>query len=82
LNFLGPDSEAGFPGNRRDRVSAPDPFEKIGHLDFVSIPAAADWDASFTMERVNFLDNIAKAFLRKRAVSFWYRGRPLQLVPI
>jgi hypothetical protein len=34
-------------------------------LALASIPAAADRDASFTMERVNFLGNIAKAFRRK-----------------
>jgi hypothetical protein len=31
----------------------------------VPIPAAADWDALFTVERANFLDNIAKIFRRK-----------------
>jgi len=51
-------------------------------LGLVPTPAAADWDASFTMERVNSLDNIAKAFLRKRAVSFWYRAVPCTWVPI
>jgi hypothetical protein len=37
----------------------------IEFLDLASILAAADWDASFTMERVNFLGDIAKAFRRK-----------------
>jgi hypothetical protein len=34
-------------------------------LDLVSTPAAADWDASFTVERINLSQNIAKAFQRK-----------------
>src|SRR5215813_12669049 len=34
-------------------------------LDLVSTPAAADRDASFTMESINLLENTAKAFRRK-----------------
>src|SRR6516165_6523553 len=37
----------------------------IEWLDLVSTPAAADWDASFTVERINLQQNIAKAFRRK-----------------
>jgi hypothetical protein len=45
-------------------------------FDFVSTPAATDWDASFTVERINCQENTAKAFRRKcefdemREVSF------------
>jgi hypothetical protein len=31
-------------------------------VDFVSTPAAADWNVSFTVERINFQENIVKAF--------------------
>ena len=34
-------------------------------LDLVSIPAAANRDASFTMESINLLENTAKASRRK-----------------
>ena len=34
-------------------------------LDLVSTPAASDWDASVTVERINLWQNIAKAFPRK-----------------
>ena len=34
-------------------------------LDLVSIPAASDWDASFTVERINLWENAAKASRRK-----------------
>ena len=34
-------------------------------LDLVSIPAASDWDASFTVERINIWENAAKASRRK-----------------
>lgn len=34
-------------------------------LDLVSIPAAADWDASFTVERINLQENTAKASRRQ-----------------
>src|SRR5215831_9275977 len=34
-------------------------------LGLVSTPAAADWDASFTMESINLLENTAKASRRK-----------------
>src|SRR5215469_12425081 len=37
----------------------------IEWLDLVSTPATADRDASFTMERINLLENTAKAFRRK-----------------
>jgi hypothetical protein len=37
----------------------------IEWLDFVATSAAADWDASFTMERINLQENTAKAFWRK-----------------
>jgi hypothetical protein len=37
----------------------------IEWLDLVSTPAATDRDASFTMERVNLLENTAKASRRK-----------------
>jgi hypothetical protein len=37
----------------------------IESLDLVPTLAATDWDASFTVERVNFLDDIAKAIRRK-----------------
>jgi len=37
----------------------------IEWFDLVSTPAAADWDASFTMERINLLENTAKASRRK-----------------
>jgi hypothetical protein len=30
-------------------------------VDLVSIPAAANWDASVTVERINFQENTAKA---------------------
>jgi hypothetical protein len=33
-------------------------------LDLVSAPAAADWDVSFTVERINFCKNTLKAFHR------------------
>src|SRR5262249_51232300 len=45
-------------------------------FDFVSTPGATDWDASFTVERINCQENTAKAFRRKcefdemREVSF------------
>jgi hypothetical protein len=34
-------------------------------FDLVSTPAAADWDASFTVERINLKENTAKASRRK-----------------
>jgi len=34
-------------------------------FDFVSTPAATDWDASFTVERINCQENTAKASRRK-----------------
>jgi hypothetical protein len=34
-------------------------------LGLVSTPAAADWDASFTVECINFKENTAKASRRK-----------------
>jgi len=37
----------------------------IDLLDLLSIPAAADWNASIPVERINFLQNTAKAFRRK-----------------
>jgi hypothetical protein len=37
----------------------------IGLLCLVPTPAAADWDAPFTMERINLLENTAKASRRK-----------------
>ena len=37
----------------------------IEWLDLVSTPAAANWDAAFTVERINLQQNIAKAFRRK-----------------
>jgi hypothetical protein len=37
----------------------------IEWFDLVSTPAAADRDASFTMERINLLENTAKASRRK-----------------
>src|SRR5262249_32834561 len=37
----------------------------IEWLDLVSTPATADRDASVTMERINLLENTAKAFRRK-----------------
>src|SRR5215472_6872212 len=61
-------------------------LETIEWLGVVSTPAAADRDASFTMERVDFLDNIAKAFLRKcefdkmREVPFGPKADGLPLV--
>src|SRR5262245_37975345 len=37
----------------------------IEWFDLVSTPAAADRDASFTMERINLLENTAKDYRRK-----------------
>jgi hypothetical protein len=34
-------------------------------FSLVSTPAAADWDASFTVERINLWENVAKASRRK-----------------
>jgi hypothetical protein len=34
-------------------------------LDVVPTPAAADWDAPFTVERINLFENTAKAPRRK-----------------
>jgi hypothetical protein len=34
-------------------------------LDLVSAPAAADWDVSFTVERINFLKKSVRGFQRK-----------------
>jgi hypothetical protein len=36
----------------------------VAWLDFVSTPAAAEWDVSFTVERINFCENTVKAFHR------------------
>src|SRR5262249_20387577 len=41
----------------------------IEWLDLISTPAAADRDASFTMERINLLENTAKASRRKCEVD-------------
>src|SRR5215472_8853115 len=57
----------------------------IEWLDIVSTPASADRDASFTMERINLLENTAKAsgrkceFDQKREVPFVRKADDLAL---